>query len=422
MSEFTLQGNGLEYLPAFATSLAIGLLVGLERERNPSAKAGLRTFGLVTLLGSLLALLSERVGSGWPLASGLLMVGAMMIGAYLDKNQENDPDEDPGTTTQAALMLCFGFGAAVWYGYGMLSIMLAITTTVLLHFKPELQSMTRSLSRGDLRSILQFAVLSFIILPILPNHDFGPYETLNPYQTWWMVVLISGVSLAGYVALRLLGQRYGAVLLGFFGGLASSTATTLVYARHARDNRMDDMAVTVITIANLVVLVRLGVVSGMVSPKVLPQLVPVLSSGLLFGTIAAVYWWRHMSKDSESLPIPEVRNPTEIRTAVGFGLLYAVLLLAAAWLSEVAGNRGLYLLAFASGLTDVDAISLSALRLFWQGKLVSNQVVMAIAIAYLSNLLFKFAMLTVIGGRNLAKKAAVSMSAVALGVLLGLLF
>lgn len=408
--------NGTEYLPAFATSLAIGLLVGLERERNPSNLAGLRTFALITLLGTLLALLSDRSGS-WLLAAGLLLVGAMMMSAYQIKDQE----EDPGTTTQAAVILCFGLGALVWYGYATLAIMLAITTTILLHFKPELQSMTRSLTRADIRSILQFAVLSFIVLPILPDHDFGPYETLNPSQTWWMVVLISGVSLAGYIALRAVGLRYGAPLLGFFGGMASSTATTLVYARHARDRSMLNLSVVVITIANLVVLIRLGVVSGTVAPQLLPALLPVLGSGLVFGGVAALYLWKRMSAGSEALPMPEIRNPTEIKTAVSFGLLYALVLLAAAWLSDIAGNRGLYLLAFASGLTDVDAIVLSSLRLFHQGKLVSEQVVTVIGIAYLSNLLFKFCMLTFIGGRLLAQKAAVGMGAVGLGVLAGLL-
>ncbi|GBG13223.1 chloride channel protein [Novimethylophilus kurashikiensis] len=411
-----LQGNGLEHLPVFATSLAIGLLIGLERERSPAARAGLRTFGLVAMLGSLLALISERVGSAWVLAFGFAGVAALIVTAYLG----DDDDEDPGTTTQAALLLCFGLGAAVWYGFGVLATMLAITTTILLHYKPELQTMSRNLSRNDLQSILQFAVLSFIILPILPNHDYGPYDTLNPYQTWWMVVLISGVSLAGYVALRLVGQRYGAPLLGFLGGMVSSTATTLVYARHAREQAMSGLSVVVILIANLVVLVRLGVVSSFVSPAILPQLLPVLGCGLVLGAVGAFYWWRRMNGD-EAVIMPKIENPTEIKTALSFAALYALVLLAAAWLSDVAGQKGLYLLALVSGLTDVDAISLSSLRLFQQGKLYGQQAVTAIAIAYLSNLGFKLGLLGVVGGSALARRAAVGMVAAALGVALGLL-
>lgn len=415
--EIFAQGNGLEYLPAFATSLAVGLLVGVERERSPAAKAGLRTFALVSMLGTLLAMLSDKMGSAWILASGLVTIGAMIISAYLD----DDEDEDPGTTTTAALMLCMGLGAIIWYGYSTLAIMLAITMTILLHYKPELQSMTKSLSRTDLQSMLQFAVLSFIILPILPDQEFGPYETLNPYQTWWMVVLISGVSLAGYVALRIIGPRYGAPLLGFLGGMVSSTATSMVYARHAKDRAMVNMAAVVITIANLVVLVRLSMVSSVVSPRILPHLLPVIGCGVVLGAAGALYLWRRMSSREEVLPMPEIKNPTEIRIAVGFGLLYAIVLLAAAWLSDVAGSRGLYLLAFVSGLTDVDAISLSSLRLFEQGKLIADQAVLAIAIAYLSNLVFKFGFVMVIGGRELALRCAVGAGAVALGVAVGVL-
>jgi uncharacterized membrane protein (DUF4010 family) len=281
--------------------------------------------------------------------------------------------------------------------------------------------MTKSLTRVDLQSMLQFAVLSFIILPILPNQDFGPYQTLNPYQTWWMVVLISGVSLAGYIALRIVGPRYGAPLLGFLGGMVSSTATTMVYSRHGKAPAMTNLAVVVITIANLVVLVRLSVVSSVVSPNILPHLLPVTACGVVFGGIGAAYLWRRMSSGKAALPMPEIKNPTEIRTAVGFGLLYAVVLLAAAWLSDVAGSRGLYLLAFASGLTDVDAISLSSLRLFEQGKLAADQAVLAIAIAYLSNLVFKFGFVVMIGGRELALRCALGVGAVAVGVAVGVL-
>ncbi|NCN89902.1 MAG: MgtC/SapB family protein, partial [Gallionella sp.] len=159
-----LQGNGIDSLPKFLTSLTIGLLIGLERERNPSAKAGLRTFALVSLFGTLIALLADKSGSPWLLIAGLLAVAGMIIAAYLNSPAEN---HDPGTTTVAALLICYALGVLVWYDLSKLAVMLAIATTVLLYFKPELQGMTQRLSRRDLVSILQFAVLSFVILPIL---------------------------------------------------------------------------------------------------------------------------------------------------------------------------------------------------------------------------------------------------------------
>ena len=165
MEQLLLQVDGLAYLPVFATSLALGLLIGMERERSPAARAGLRTFALIALLGTLLAMLASRMGSPWILVAGLIGVSAIIISAYVG----DDDEADPGTTTQAALMLCFCLGAVVWYGYSTLAIMLAITTTVLLHFKPELQNISRNLTRADVASMLQFAVLTFIVLPTTPN-------------------------------------------------------------------------------------------------------------------------------------------------------------------------------------------------------------------------------------------------------------
>ncbi|MCC6658049.1 MAG: MgtC/SapB family protein, partial [Rhodocyclaceae bacterium] len=225
--DFLEQLSAPPQLQAFITSLAVGLLMGLERERRRSAKAGLRTFALVALLGTLSGLLAEQADAGWIIAAGLLAVGAMIIAAYL-----NQPDDagDPGTTSVVAILVCYCLGAAIWFGHGALAVMLAIAVTVLLYFKAELHGISHRLTPKDLISILQFAVLSFVILPILPDRDYGPYLAFNPYQAWLMVVLVSGVSLAGYAALRLAGPQHGAPMMGLLGGLVSSTATTAVFS------------------------------------------------------------------------------------------------------------------------------------------------------------------------------------------------
>jgi uncharacterized membrane protein (DUF4010 family) len=410
-------GSELEHLPHFATSLAIGLLIGLDRERNPLASAGLRTFALVALFGTLAALLSEKTESPWLLLGGLLIVGIMTITANLRAPKKVS---DPGTTTVAAIIVCYALGAIVWYGYSTLAIMLAIVTTILLYFKTELHGLSRNLDRRDLISILQFAILTFIILPVLPDKNFGPYEAINPYQVWLMVVLISGVSLAGYIALRLVGQRYGTALLGSFGGLVSSTATTLVYARRSKYNQsIIPIAVVVILIANLVVLIRLSVFSAVVSQSILPQLLPVLGSGLFLGLGVTAYWWKKINQQNE-MPVPEIKNPAEIQTAVSFGLLYAVVLFLAAWLSDIAGSRGLYAVALVSGLTDVDAITLTSLRLFELGKLEATETVTAISLGIMSNIAFKLGLVFFIGGPLLAKRCALGMIATSIGIGLGL--
>jgi len=404
-------------IQAFAVSLGIGLLIGLERERKPDAKAGLRTFALTALLGCMAAMLAEITVSGWVIPAGLLMIAAMMIVA-----QARDPldDGDPGTTSVVALMVCYGLGALVWFGQATLAVMLAITVTVLLYFKAQLQGVTRSLTHKDLISILQFGVLSLVVLPILPNQDYGPYQALNPHQIWWMVVLISGLSLAGYAALRIVGNRHGAPLLGFFGGLVSSTATTMVFARNARDDvKLTATATLVILIANLVVTVRLGIVAIVLAPTLFVPLASVLGIGLLLGLIVAIFRWRTLTAAGD-LPMPEVKNPTEIRTALSFGLLYGVVLLLAAWLQDIAGSQGLYLVALASGLTDVDAITLSTLRLFNQQTLSAAPAVTAIALAVLSNLVFKSGLVIAIGGKALSRQVLPGLAAIGVGFVAGI--
>lgn len=413
-----LQGNGVEFLPQFLTSLAIGLLIGLERERNPSAKAGLRTFALVSLFGTLSALLADKLGEPWILAAGLLAVAAMIIAAYLNAPNE---ETDPGTTTVIALLLSYILGTLVWHNMSRLAVMLAIGITVLLYFKPELRGISQRLTRRDLVAVLQFSVLTFIILPILPDQSFGPYEAFNPHQAWLMVVLISGISLAGYAALQIVGSRYGAPLLGFLGGLVSSTATTMVYSRHGKSNpTLEKLATLVIVIASLVVLVRLMVVSSVVAHAIMPALAKLLAGGLILGLAVAIYNWRKAGITNE-LYIPETSNPAELHTAFGFGLLYVIVLLGSAWMEDIAGSSGLYMVALVSGLTDVDAITLSSLRLFNLGQLSEQQTLISIAIAYLSNLAFKFGTVLVIGGWPLARRVSAGFLSVTGGIMVGLL-
>lgn len=404
----------LSALPRYIAALAIGLLMGLERERNPAAKAGLRTFALTALLGVLTAHLATALDVLWLIAVGLLLAGTMMIAAYLRSPQQ--PDDDPGTTTVAALMLCYGLGVLVWHGEIQLAVMLGIGATMLLYFKPELRGISQHMSRRDLLSVLQFAVLSLIILPLLPNRDYGPYGALNPYQIWWMVVLISGVGLVGYAALRMVGQRRGAAVLGLLGGLVSSTAVTLAFSRHARTSAaMLPVAVTVIVLANLMVLVRLGILAAIVSPAVLPALLPVLAGGLVSGILGAIYGASRLHPQRE-LPPLEMGNPTELRTALGFGLLYATVLLAAAWLTDWLGNSGLYAVTLISGLTEVAAIALSSLRLYNLDKLSITVLVNVITLAVLANLAFKSALALAIGRWRMARHAIAGMGTVGLGL------
>lgn len=403
----------------FMTSLAIGLLLGLERQHNPLAKAGLRTCALVALFGTVCGLLAQTLASPWMVAAGLLLSGAMIIAAYMG---ETLPEGESGTTTVIAVLLCYAFGAMVWYGYTQYAVGLAIATTVLLHFKTQLHGFSDRLAPGDIASMLQFAVLTFIVLPLLPNRGYGPYQVINPYHLWLMVVLISGVSLAGYLALRLAGARRSLLFMGALGGLVSSTATTLVYARHSATRpEMTLLAGAVIAIANLTVLLRLAVIGSIAAPEALPRLLPVLAAGVACGLLP-VRWQSRVAVSSADMHLPEVKNPTQLRVAAAFGVVYAGILLGAAWLSQVWGSKGLYAMGAVAGIADVDAISLSSLQLFNTGKIEAGTAVAVIVVAYVSNILFKLAIALTAGSIELAKHCAPAFVASTAGLLLGVAF
>jgi len=402
----------------FLVSLGVGLLLGLERERRPAPKAGLRTFALVALFGTAAGLLGEVLDSPWIVAAGLATVGAMIIVAY---GSAKAPAEDPGTTTVIALMFCYSLGVMIWLGYDTLAVALGIAATILLHFRAELHGFAARLSPQDVASMLQFAVLTFIILPFLPDRGFGPYQALNPYNVWLMVVLVSGVSLVGYLSLRLLGQRRGVLLTGFLGGLVSSTATTMVYSRHARsDPAYLQLSGGVIVLASMVVLVRIAVITGVVAFGTLPRLAPILLCGLAFGIAATWITFRRKRELADTF-VPEFSNPSKLTAALGFGALYAAVLVVSAWLSDRLGSIGLYGFALVSGLGDVDAILLSLLKLSSAERITGTETVTAIILATMVNLAFKLPLILWLGGLQLARRCAPALVATGAGLALGLM-
>lgn len=411
--------DDISHLILFAKSLAIGLLIGVERERHAGAKAGLRTFGLIALSGTLFAYLGEQINAPWIIVIVAAVVGCSMIAAY-SRNQ--DPQADSGTTTVIAALITFALGALLWFGHANVAITLAITTMALLYFRTELHSATKHLSPRDYVSFLQFAVLAFILLPILPDRTFDPFGVLNPYRLVWMVVLISGVSLSGYVALRLFGAQRGLLVAGVFGGLASTTATTLAFSRRARSEpTLTALAGSAVIVANLVLYFRIGVFALLIAPKVLPQLLPVLIGGVAGGGLYFLWMHHQREKNVEAQTFSfEIENPTELRAALTFAALFAVVSVLVAWMNTIIGVAGIYLAAFVSGLTDLDAIALSTLRMINTFAMKPSQVAIAISIAIFANFIFKFGIAILMGSVRLARAVGFGFLSMALGMSIGI--
>lgn len=393
--------NGGNVFVNLAIALGLGLLVGLERERAASQLAGIRTFAAVTIFGSVAAMLAGTHGA-WVLPAGLLSLGAVIAAANL--LERDRADRNPGITTEVALFAMYGIGALVMTGPRSVAVALGGALAALLAFKGEMHGFARGLSDADVKAIMRFVLISLVILPALPDENYGPFEVWNPRQIWWMVVLIVGISLAGYVAFQVLGQRGGTAMGGLLGGLVSSTATTVSYARASKaEPATQPAALLVILLASGVVFGRVLVVMAVVSRELFTAaLLPVLLLASTVFVLAGIAWFRRPG-DGE---IPKPENPAELKPALLFAAGFAVVLALTAATRHYFGEGALFFVAAISGLTDVDAITLSTAQLVSGGSVEAASGWRLVVTAVLSNLVFKAAVVAWLGHVSLFRKVA----------------
>ncbi len=398
-----------------AIALGLGLLVGLQRERTNARLAGIRTFPLITLLGVVCALLSESFG-GWFVAAGFAGLIGLLIVGNLPPSRPKEPD--PGLTSEIAMLVMFAVGGLLAIQQTALAITIGGTVAVLLHLKPEMHSFASRIGERDFKAVMQFALISLVILPVLPNQFYGPYQVLNPFKIWMMVVLIVGISLGGYIAYKLLGPRAGTLAAGILGGLISSTATTASYARHrSQSPGTIALAAFVIVSASAVVFARLLVLIGATSPAFLSSAVAPIST--MLGTVGLLAAWFWFATRHETSAMLSQENPADLKPAVFFAGLYAIVLIATAAARDYLGESGLYAVAILSGLTDMDAITLSVSQLVSSEKISNSTGWRVILVASMSNMVFKAAMVAVIGERKLAfRVAAAFATAIIVGTML----
>jgi uncharacterized membrane protein (DUF4010 family) len=389
-------------------ALALGLLIGVERgwktreQAEGHRVAGVRTYGLIGLLGGATALLTRHTG---PLLMGLMFVAlAGALTAVYVANLRHD-ESDVGITSLIAGLLTFVFGALAGLGEVAVAGASAVITTLLLGYKPLLHRWVSTLEGKELRAGLKLLLISVVLLPILPNRGYGPWQALNPYEIWWMVVLIATISFVGYFAIKIGGTRKGTVFTGLFGGLASSTALTLHFSRVSRgDAALAPMLATGILLACGTMFPRMFLLAGVLNVQLLrPLLVPVLIMALLVYVPALFYGWSQRHRESGAAA--RLDNPLEIKAAVSFGALLAVVMLLGKGLQAWLGDAGVLLLAAASGIADVDPITLSLARMS-QDELGIRVAVTGIVIAAAVNSLVKGGMATVIGGRQVGVRVA----------------
>ena len=393
-------------LPIFedlGISLLLGLLVGLQRQHVQSPLGGIRTFPLVTVFGTVCALLAATYG-GWVVGIGLMgVVATAVVGKVTNPDQG---DDHTGLTTAVAMPLMYAVGAYLVNGDWSVAVAVGGTVAILLEMKLQLHGLVARLGDADIKAIMQFVLISFIILPVLPNQTYGWYDVLNPREIWWMVVLVVAMSLGGYIVWKFFGQHAGTVLGGILGGTISSTATAVSFARRSRLAPSSVRAAsTVIMISTTVSFVRVAIEMAVVGHVAMLKAVVPLAVLIVSGLFLCLFEWLGSRKEAEA--ISQQTNPTELKSALVFGTLYAIILFAVAATKVHFERTGLFVVAALSGLTDMDAITLSTSRMVSAGRLTADTGWKVIISAVMANLIFKAALVAMLGDRKLFIRVAI---------------
>lgn len=393
----------MDLLLHLIVALAIGLLIGLERgwkERDApegTRVAGLRTFGLIGFLGGLCAVLAQRFNT-LLLAFAFTVLAALLIFAHREDVRRN---KDVGITTVIAALVTFSLGAIAVLGQVMIAAAGAVLTMTLLSLKPVLHLWLQRLEYRDLLAVVKLLLISVVVLPALPNGGYGPWHALNPYQIWWLVILIAVLSFAGYIAMKAAGTRRGLLLTGALGGMVSSTAVTLNFSRLAAGKQLGTLVPAGIVLASAVMFPRMAVEVSVVNISLLPILALPLALMTVVAGGAALWLGRRQSPHTPD-PGLTLNNPMELLPAIKFGLLLALIMLVTKGMYQWMGNKGLYLTAALSGVSDVDAITLSLAKMA-QGSAGEIAASCGIVIAALVNTIFKGGIAVVIGGQAVAR-------------------
>jgi uncharacterized membrane protein (DUF4010 family) len=327
---------------------------------------------------------------------------------------------ETGVTTVIAGLLAFALGATAALGHRTTAASAAVVATLLLGLKPQLHGWISKLDETELQATLQLLLISVVLLPVLPNQGYGPAQALNPYELWWMVVLIAAISYAGYFAVRIAGSGAGVPLTGLLAGLASSTALTLQMARPARRPGADvNLLGAGILLANATLFPRILVIVALVQPALMaPLLAPLALMTLATALPALLLWLRRGSADGGAAVV-QVGNPLALGSALRFGLLLAVVMLLGRIAAERFGDAGVLALAAVSGVADLNAISLSVARMH-PVEVTQSVATIAILLAITSNALFKTAVCLVVGRPALGLRVGLPLAvacAAGLGVL-----
>jgi len=406
-----MEVTGGRLLYRFGVALVLGLFMGLQREyayRRQSSGvqegellAGARTFPIIALLGAAAALGGAELESAWPLAGAVIAVALLLAVGHFWQAREREM----GLTTEMAALVAFFTGALCYWGHLRLAAALGVGTAVLLSLKVQTHTLAQKIDQEDVYATLKFAVITVIVLPLLPQQGYGPppFDVLVPYNVWLMVVLISGISFLGYVLIKVVGPRRAVGLTGILGGLASSTAVTLSVAERSRDTKgLDQPFALALLLAWTIMYGRVVVEVGVVHLPLLSSLWVPLAAVSAVSLLYCGYLYSQQPFEEREEP-KTVQNPFRLAPAITFGALYAVILVASNGAQSYFGDAGVYLSSVVAGFADVDAIALSMTRLNASGELSAPTATRAIIIGAAANTVLKGGIVMLTGTRGLRR-------------------
>lgn len=390
----------LHFLKLLLISILIGFSIGLERSirfnlQNINSFAGSRTFALISLSGFLSAYLSEKYP--YFLYLNTIIIGILIISAYLLKVIHY---KKQGSTTHFAAIITFLLGILVYIKIEY-AIFIGVSVIVILSLKSKLETLESKISVKDINAAVLLLVMTFLILPILPDKTIDPYHLFNPYKTWLMAVLISALSFIGYISLKFVGNK-GILITAAAGGLFSSTAVTFTLSKMYKETKSNKLIyIAGISIANSIMFARVYIETLLVNKELSYKILLPFLFATIFGFIYSYYFYKKSTTQKIDINI-ESKNPLEIDEAIKFAIIFAIIYAAAEFISNKYGNLGIYLLSFFSGITDVDAITLSLSNLAIS-KIAELTAINGILIASITNSIVKFLIAAVVA-KNLTKE------------------
>lgn len=397
-------------------ALAIGLLIGVERgwklreAKDGQRIAGLRTFGLIGLLGGTAGLLFEYMGE---LVFSFVFLGftIAVTASYILQRRVSG---DSSITSLVAMLLTFILGSLVLLDHINLAASSAVVTVLLLRFKEILHSWLRKLGRQELHAALQLLLISVVMLPVLPNQGYGPWQVFNPYEAWWMVVLIATISFVGYFTMKISGMGKGIIITALTAGLVSSTALTLHFSRLAQKQpMMQNMLASGILIACATMFPRILLVASIINPALFILLLsPMLTMTLLTLVFAALNWHKN-SANNINQDLSHLSNPLELKSALFFAILLVLVLLLGHATKHYFGETGIYMLSLFSGIADVDPINLTLANMS-RADLLPDVAVTGIVIAASTNTAVKGLLSVAVTGKKMLHQVVLPLTITAM--------